>query len=40
MFEKRKKKHSGSIEPVERTGNVWRKKFQGYGMSGNWEYPG
>jgi len=27
MFEKREKKHSGSMEPVERTGNVWGKEI-------------
>jgi len=35
MFGKREKKNSGSIEPVEETENVWRKKIPG--MWNGWE---
>jgi len=35
MFGKREKKHSGSMEPVEGTGNVWGKKI--LGMWNGWK---
>ena len=35
MFGKSEKKHSGSMEPVEGTGNIWRKKI--LGMWNGWK---